>query len=380
MAWMEATAMSLRREFAVLASQAKANVSQLCRRFSISRPTGYKWLSRFLKEGEEGLRSRSRRPFSSPLKSDSGIEQAVLKVRDRHPAWGGRKIRWKLLEQGYIDVPVPSTITEILRRNGRLSPQEAPKHQPCHRFEYDAPNQLWQMDFKGDFLIRARRCYPLTVLDDHSRFSLLLEACSNRLTETVKRHLVRVFKTYGLPDRILTDNGTPWVSTERYTPLSAWLIRLGIDVCHGRIRHPQTIGKEERFHRTLETELISTRVFADFGHCQRHFSSWRDIYNWERPHEALGMATPGNRYTASPRSYPSSLPPIEYGPQDYVRKVQQGGVIYFKGKEHWVGKAFLGYPVGLRPTLTDGLYDVYFCHHKIDSIDLKNSTNGSRNV
>jgi hypothetical protein len=230
------------------------------------------------------------------------------------------------------------------------------------------------MDFKGDFFIRTRRCYPLTVLDDHSRFSLLLEACSDRRTETVQGHLVKAFERYGLPYRILTDNGTPWVSTERYTPLSVWLIRLGIDVCHGRVRHPQTIGKEERFHRTLQAELISTRSFADFGDC------WRDDYNCERPHEGLAMATPASQYTISLRSYPSSLPPIGYGPQDFVRKVQHGGVIYFKGKEHWVGKAFLGYPVGIRPTLSDGLYDVYFCHHKIASIDQTSSTTEPKNV
>lgn len=380
MPWMEATPMSLRKEFATLASQARSNISQLCRRFMISRPTGYKWLGRFLEQGEEGMKNRSRRPSSSPFKTDDAVAQAVLSVRDKHPAWGGRKIRWTLLEQGYIEVPVPSTITEILRRNGRLSPQEAQKHQPCQRFEYEAPNELWQMDFKGDFLIRTRRCYPLTVLDDHSRFSLLLEACSDRRTETVQGHLVMAFERYGLPYRILTDNGTPWVSTERYTPLSVWLIRLGIDVCHGRVRHPQTIGKEERFHRTLQAELISTRSFADFGDCQRHLSSWRDVYNCERPHEGLAMATPASQYTISLRSYPSSLPPIEYGPQDFVRKVQHGGVIYFKGKEHWVGKAFLGHPVGVRPTLMDGLYDVYFCHHKIASIDQTSSTTEPKNV
>jgi len=380
MPWMEATPMSLRREFATLASEAGSNISRLCRRFMISRPTGYKWMSRFLEEGEEGMRNRSRRPSSSPFKTDDALEQAVLSVRGCHPAWGGRKIRWKLLEQGYIEVPVPSTVTEILRRNGRLSPQEAPKHQPWQRFEYDAPNELWQMDFKGDFFIRTRRCYPLTVLDDHSRFSLLLEACSDRRTETVQSHLVMAFERYGLPYRILTDNGTPWVSTERYTPLSAWLIRLGIDIFHGRVCHPQTIGKEERFHRTLKAELISTRSFPDFRDCQHHFSSWRDVYNWERPHEALGMVTPASRYTISPRSYPTSLPPIEYGPQDHVRKVQQQGEIYFQGREWAVGRAFRGLPVGLRPTLNDGVYDVYFCHHKISSIDLKSSTTELENV
>jgi len=236
------------------------------------------------------------------------------------------------------------------------------------------------MDFKGDFLIRTRRCYPLTVLDDHSRFSLLLEACSDRRTGTVQNHLIKAFERYGLPYRMLTDNGTPWASTEKYTPLSVWLIRLGIDIFHGRVCHPQTIGKEERFHRTLKAELISTRSFSDFGDCQHHFSSWRDVYNWERPHEGLGMVTPASRYRISHRCYPTALPPIEYGPQDQVRKVQQQGEIYFKGREWAVGRAFRGLPVGLRPTLNDGVYEVYFCHHKISSIDLKSSTTELENV
>jgi transposase InsO family protein len=348
MPWLEATSMSLKREFVTLAD--RESMSDLCRRFNISRKTGYKWWSRFKEEGVEGLKD--------------------LTIRDHHPAWGGRKIRRRLFDLGFIEVPAASTITEILRREGRLRAEEAEKPAPWQRFEQSAPNELWQMDFKGPFLIGVKKCFPLTALDDYSRFALLLEACSDQHFEAVRVVLVMAFRRYGLPRRILTDNGGPW-GPDRYTRLSVWLIRLGIEVGHSRVLHPQTIGKEERFHRTLKAELIGTRQFSGFQECQRHFDEWREIYNHERPHEAIGMKPPAGRYTISPRPYPPSLAPIEYGPQDQVRIVQQQGEIYFQGREWPVGKAFRGLSVGLRPTLNDGLYEVYFCHQKVASVNLR---------
>lgn len=368
MPWLEATSMSLKREFVTLADSER--MSDLCRRFNISRKTGYKWRSRFQQEGVEGLKNRSRRPWSSPWKTDPGTVNAVLMIRDHHPAWGGRKIRHRLLDLGFVGVPAASTITEILRRAGRLRPEEAEKHAAWQRFEQKTSNDLWQMDFKGHFLIGAKKCFPLTALDDYSRFALLLEACPNPDFEAVQVLLVMAFARYGLPRRILTDNGGPW-GPDRYTQLSVWLIRLGIDVCRSRVSHPQTIGKEERFHRTLKTELIGTRQFSDFQDCQYHFDDWREIYNHERPHEAIGMKPPASRYTISPRPYPSSLPPVEYGPQDQVRIVQQHGEISFRGRLWSVGKAFWGLPVGLRPTQDDGVYNIYFCHQKVASINLR---------
>lgn len=194
-----------------------------------------------------------------------------------------------MIAQGYQDVPAASTITDILRRHGRLSEDEASKHKAWTRFEHEAPNQLWQMDFKGHFPMGQGRCHPLTVLDDHSRFSLGLIACSNERTETVQRGLTSLFRRYGLPDRILADNGSPWGSNgeHRYTQLNVWLLRLGIITSHGRSYHPQTQGKEERFHRTLKAELLRWEDFRNLTHCQRLFDAWRNKYNMERPHEAL---------------------------------------------------------------------------------------------
>jgi transposase InsO family protein len=253
-----------------------------------------------------------------------------------------------------------------------MNPQESAKHKSWQRFEHESPNDLWQMDFKGDVRTDAGRCYPLTVLDDHSRYAILVEACSDKTGKTVQGCLVPAFERYGLPWRILADNAAPWSGGHgsEYTPLVVWLIRLGIEISHGRPYHPQTQGKEERFHRTLETELVRYQRFADTPDCQRHLKRWRDEYNHERPHEALDMSVPASMYAASPREYPSELPPIEYGPTDKVRKVQQDGCIYFGGRMYLVGKAFRGYPVAVRPTAEDGILDVYFCHHKIVHIDL----------
>jgi len=372
MPWKEVTLMSQRREFVTLAIQSGCNIKKLCRRFGISRKTGYKWITRFEEYGLSGLEDRSRRPLQSPERSDPDTEAAVLALRTKHPAWGGRKLRARLLALGHEEVPSPSTITAILHRYDCIDPVESAARTSYQRFEHEQPNHLWQMDFKGDFATDSGRCYPLTVLDDHSRYSILLEACSDQRTQTVMKHLVSAFERYGLPYRMLMDNGSPWSGGPGYpyTPLTVWLIRQGISICHSRAYHPQTHGKEERFHRTLEAELIRYRRFIDLADCQEHFISFREVYNHERPHEALGMAVPSSRYSLSPRVYSPELAPIEYGSMDQVRKVQEGGVIHFKGREYTVSKAFAGYPIGIRPTNTDGIFDVYFCHQIISHIDL----------
>ena len=235
MPWMVADTMSLRREFVMLASLEGANIAEVCRRFEISRKTGYKWIRRFSESGAEELKDRSRRPARSPAKTPPHTEKAVLALRDAHPAWGGRKLHARMVHQGQRDVPAPSTITGILRRHGRLDEAESLKHKAWTRFEHSAPNGLWQMDFKGHFALSQGRCHPLTVLDDHSRFSLGLYACANERTLTVKDHLSEIFRRYGLPERILADNGSPWgdAPDSRYTPLGVWLLLLGVGIGHG---------------------------------------------------------------------------------------------------------------------------------------------------
>lgn len=372
MPWYKETIVSQRREFIGLV-ECSTGLSEACRAFGISRKTGYKWLDRFEVEGEAGLRDRSRRPHSSPGKAGAEAEGKILAARDEHPAWGGRKLKRWLEDCGEVGLPVPSTITEILRRHGRLDPEESRKRAPLQRFEAPQPNDLWQMDFKGPFQVERQTCHPLTILDDHSRYSILLKACEDHRRETVRRHLGEAFDTYGLPQAMLVDNGGPWAPATmgEWTKLSVWLLRLGVDVIHSRIRHPQTLGKDERFHRTLLVECITSREFSTFTEVQHHFDRWREIYNNERPHESLGLRPPASRYRASSRPYPSSLPPIEYEAQDRVRKVNGDGEVSLDGKRWRIGKGFSGYPVGIRPSAEDGLFHVYFCRHKLKEIDLR---------
>lgn len=373
MPWQEVSTMALRQEFVMLASQEGANRRGLCRRFGISPPTGYKWLERYQREGLRGLEDRSRQPQHSPNRSTPVVEEAILVLRAQHPAWGGRKIRQRLLTLGHASVPSASTITAILHRHHAVDPFDSAKHRPFRRFERAAPNQLWQMDFKGHFPLEYGRCHPLTVLDDHSRFNLGLEACGDEQGGTVQGRLTGIFRRYGLPEWMIMDNGSPWGSdaVHRRTPLTVWLLRLGVGVSHGAPYHPQSQGKDERFHRTLKAEVLRGHSFRNLTECQAAFDAWRTVYNLERPHEALGMAPPASRYQVSPRPFPETLPPVEYGPDDLVRKVQADGTVSVHGKTYLVSKAFRGYPVGLRPTAQDHIRQVYFCHHKILAIDIR---------
>ncbi len=373
MPWKEVSKMSQRREFVTLAQAEGTNRRALCRHFSISPTTGYKWLLRFRERSEEGLVDLPRRPRYSPFRTPAEIEQAVLAAREAHPAWGARKLRAWLLGKGHEWMPSPSTITAILKRHGRIDPAEGPKHRAWQRFERQAPNELWQMDFKGHFPLNKGRCHPLTVLDDHSRFALGLDACGDEQGETVRGRLTSIFRRYGLPDRMIMDNGSPWGfdHDHPYTPLTVWLLRLGIGVSHGRPYHPQTQGKDERFHRTMTAEVLQGRNFTDLAYCQKVFDHWRDVYNLERPHEALGLLTPASKYEVSHRPFPDILPPLEYGPGDLVRRVQDKGRISVFGRIFKIGKAFRGMTVALRPTTTDGVWDVFFSIHAIAQLDLR---------
>jgi transposase InsO family protein len=262
------------------------------------------------------------------------MEERVLAVRDEHPAWGGRKIGRRLQDLGDHRVPSPSTVTAVLHRNGRIQMAASAGHKPFERFERAAPNELWQMDYKGHFATGAGRCHPLTVVDDHSRYALGLRACGDEREGTVQSELTAIFRRYGLPDRMLTDNGAPWGSAavHRYTWLTVWLLELGVAVSHGRPYHPQTQGKDERFHRTLTAEVIGRRAFADLAECQQQF---------------------------------------DYGPAAVVRRVDGDGWLSFGNRPVKLGRAFSHRRVALRATDQDGCFDVMFCAHRVGALDLR---------
>lgn len=375
MAWKEVSIMSAREEFVRLAMQPGANKSELCRRFEISRPTGNKWIARFTAQGKAGLKDRSRRPRSSPARTAETVEQAIVDLRAQHPAWGARKLRARLQALRVADLPTAaSTVHAIVQRHGLVSPEESDKRKAFQRFEHAQPNELWQMDFKGHVPLQdGARCHPLTVLDDHSRYNLCLRACANEQGHSVQAALTDTFRCYGLPQWMITDNGAPWgdSAAHRYTALGVWLIRLGISISHSRPYHPQTLGKDERFHRTLLAELLSREPLIDLSHAQRRFDAWRPVYNLERPHESLGMQPPISRYRPSARAFPEELPPIEYPDGVTLRRVQDKGELSYRGRSYRLSKALKGYRVALRPKLEhDGLLDVYFCHQRVGELNL----------
>lgn len=367
MPWQEMSVMSSREEFTALAQQEGSNLRLLCRRFGISPTTGYKWLQR--KAQGEPLSDRSRRPLQSPGRCASAVEVAIVALRAQHPAWGARKLARRLEALGHA-MPAVSTVHAVLRRHGLITPEASEAAVPWQRFEHPVPNALWQMDFKGHVAMPQGRCHPLTVLDDHSRYALVLKACADQARETVMKHLVEAFCCYGLPARMTMDNGPPWGTDGRhYTELDVWLMRQGIRVSHSRPYHPQTQGKDERFHRTLKAEAMQGWSWVDLDHAQRHFDAWRPIYNHQRPHQALGDHVPGSRYHVSERSYVHHPAPPEYGDADTVRRVQANGIISWNGTSWKVGKAFVGERVAVRPSPQDGQYDVIWSTYRIARID-----------
>jgi transposase InsO family protein len=370
MPWREVSVMDQRREFVRLAMQEGANRRELCRRFGIHPDTGYKWLSRW--QAEQEVADRSRRPHSSPQRTGREIEQRILAVRDAHPAWGARKIV-RCLEREGQSSPAFSTVHQILRRTGRIKPPLGGAV-ASQRFEMPAPNLLWQMDFKGWVRLGDNaQCHPLTVVDDHSRYDLCLQACADQRGDTVRDRLELTFRRYGLPEAFFVDNGTPWgdPSGERWTRFAVWLLKLGIAVIHSRPYHPQSRGKNERFHRTLNAEVFALRRFRDLSETQRAFDAWREVYNFERPHEALEQQVPASRYRPSQRSMPDRLPEPEYESHEIVRVVSATkAYVSFKGRLWKVPQAFCGERLAIRPLSDGDKYGVFFAAHQVATIDL----------
>jgi transposase InsO family protein len=371
MPWREVSKMEERREFVRLALLEGANRRALCRGFGIHPDTGYKWLKRW-RADEAWLADHSRRPHSSPGRTPAGIEAGILTIRDAHPAWGARKIACCLQRSG-TKAPAVSTVHAVLARHGRIvAPRDGAAAE--QRFEKDAPNLLWQMDFKGWITLNnGARCHPLTVIDDHSRYAPCLKACANQQKPTVQSHLQATFARYGLPDAIFVDNGPPWgdASGRHWTRLRVWLLKLGVELIYATPYHPQSRGKNERFHRTLNEEVFALRSFRNLAHVQHAFDAWREVYNFERPHEAIAMAVPAERYWPSPRPFPAILPKVEYGEHEIVRTVPRSkDYICFKGRLWKVPEAFRGERLAIRPRDQDGRYGVFFASHRIATIDL----------
>lgn len=364
MPWETKTVMKQREEFVLAVELGNKTVSALCREFGISRKTGYKWINRsFL--GQQ-LCDQSRCPHRQPSKTARETEQLILDVRTSNPTWGGKKIKAALESAGCVGVPSAKTCGNILKRNGMIDPAESQKHTAFQRFEREACNQLWQMDFKGDFgLGDGSRCYPLDILDDHSRFCIQIQPKSS--ATGVKESVFAAFLEFGLPDAILTDNGAQFSGFRGgYTQLERWLMDLDVAPIHGRIMHPQTQGKIERFHRTMKTEALRTTP-ENLEQAQKLLSDWRFRYNELRPHEALGLKTPASVYVPSQRRYE---PPKEfyYPLNAKMVKTNNWGYLRFGPIQLYLSETMKDTYLEVRPG-NDDTFLVFYRNYQIAVID-----------
>ena len=346
------------------------HLARLCREFGISRRTGYRWLYR-VRDHQwvlQAVEDLSRRPHHSPNQTCEVEEQRVVAWR-RREGWGAKKIREKLLREG-LDLRV-ITINRILKRRGLIAKREYQYAAP-HRFERGSANELVQMDFKGDYGLSEGRCYPLTLLDDHSRFSLGVYALGDQKGESVQRCLINSFERYGLPEGMLMDHGSPWFSSTNsfgLTWLAVWLIRQGIDLCFSGVGHPQTQGKIERFHRTLKDSIRHHGQPQTLIAFQEALDRFRETYNQERPHEALGMAVPADRYQPSRRSYSPQTPTWEYPEGAMVKRLNSQGVLDCPGGRRFVCEALADEWVQIEPL--DNHWLIKYRHQYIREIDLQ---------
>jgi transposase InsO family protein len=335
-----------RADFLALARSGACTFARACGDFGVSRKTGYKWLARADGPRPQPLRDRSRRPHHSPGRTPAAVERAILDAHDQHP-WGARKLH-AFLCRGGRPAPSRGTVHNVLRRHGRVA-AAAPKA-PAQRFERGAPNELWQMDYKGPLAGCPRPRYVFSVLDDHSRYLLALRLCPDVTMATAWAVLWGLFGEAGVPLAILSDNAFAAPGPGSHAPswLEARLIRLGVGHPHGRPRHPQTQGKVERYHRSLAGEaLVRLDLTQPDAAIQARLDAWRAEYNRERPHEALGNATPAGRWHPSERPRPARVPPVTYPAGLAVRKVQGKGEVSWRGYELLVGQGLVGEPVGV---------------------------------
>jgi len=368
MPWRTESVMDQRVEFVLRARAGEETISELCREYEISRPTGYLWLNRYHEVGSvTGLADHSRRPLHSPQRTTDKIEAAVLAVRDK-TGWGGPKIA-KVLEERGLQV-APATAQRILKRAGRVVKPKVEK--TTIRFERAECNELAQMDFKGDYTLRWETCYPLSLLDDCSRFLHGLWPLSSTGGEGVKQTLEGHFREQGVPLSILQDHGTPWFSTTNQhglTWVSVWLLKQGVVLRYSGVGHPQTQGKVERFHQTLKARTRHRGAPTTMGEWQQWAVEFRHEYNYERPHEALGMKTPGEVYK------PVNLRPYQEQPREWeyrggvVARLNTQGMLYYRQQRYFVSEALASERV--RVDELDGKLLVTFRHMTVREIEVR---------
>lgn len=384
MPWSELKPMDQKLLFIADYLRQTASFVELCQTYGISCKTGYKWVHRYEQLGLDGLNERSRRPHASPTQVPYAIQQAIIELRQSHKLTPGAKKIQALLRQRFPNEVLPSktTIYNVLKRADLIKPRGrtrriSPYPQPFAPVKQ--VNDLWSVDFKGQFKLgNGQWCYPLTIMDHTSRYLLGCEGLNSTATADTQRTFIRVFKTYGLPQRIRSDNGIPFATRASggLSKLAVWWIRLGILPERIEPGKPQQNGRHERMHRTLK-QAVTRPPAASMKSQQRRFSVFCDEYNHQRPHEALDQQTPASVYTASSREYPSRLPELEYPDYYDIKTVSHNGVVYWRNKLVYVSHLLTGENVGM-DEIAEGIWVVYFGPIKLGQFDERDVQTGKR--
>ena len=381
MPWEEKTVTMSRKEFVERVLRNEKTKSALCREYGISRVTGDKWIGRYLKG--ESMEDLSRTPHNHPNKIPAETEAEIVRMRLKEPALGAKKIK-RMMENNNMKAPAKSTINEVLRRNGLITPEASLAAQHHQRFQKEEPNEMWQADFKGNFLMRnGDRCHPLSIIDDCSRFCICADALPNEQFQSTKEAFTGAFKLYGLPKSILCDNGTPWGSSQStaITGFEVWLMEQGVLTVHIRPQHPQCQGKVERFNGSYKRERLKYYVPKDLTDAQRCRDEYRKFYNDVRPHEAIGMDTPSEHYFPSTREYSDLIAPWEYESGGEMHRIKSSGYLTFRGQGYYLSEGLREKDVVLYPAEDeDGVFLVVFREFVVAKLRVDDRTICSRKI
>jgi len=370
--------MDAKMKFVGRCLQGELPMTVLCTEFGISREVGYKWLRRYREEGAVGLEERSRAPKTTPHAISADVAALVVELRERRPTWGPRKLlAWLRVKHPTVVLPAASTVGDLLVRHGLVEERRRRRRaapSPSERIEPKGPNACWSTDFKGQFRLGDRSiCYPLTVLDGYSRYLLRCHGMPTPSDELARPVFDAAFREFGLPERIRSDNGSPFAAASftGLTRLSAWWTTLGIRLERIVPGHPEQNGRHERMHRTLKAEATRPPAGSPRGQ-QRAFDAFIRTYNEERPHEALENRTPATTYTASPRSYCGKAVEPDYKAHWEIRQADRTGRVTFRGYRIQISSALEGQLLAFEPT-DDGLFTIHFFAMRLGTFDVRDA-------
>lgn len=380
MPWKDKSVEEKRIEFAKRVLDKEKNKSELCREYGISRPTGDKWIKRYESGGE--MSDKSRRPFHIANRIPQDVEDVIVNARLNEPAVGARKTK-RILENKGLIMPAISTINAVFQRNGLITKEASQAATPYQRFEKEAPNDMWQADFKGNFELQNKvRCHPLSLIDDHSRYCLNGDAKLNEQLISTQESFIRAFETYGLPFSLLCDNGNPWGSSQStsITRFEVWLMELGILTMHIRAQRPQTQGKVERFNGSYKQERLKFYTPRDIADAQACREEYLKFYNEIRPHAALDYDVPASRYSPSSKKYSSIISDWDYGLGNDIRQIKNSGYLTFAGQGFYLSEGLSGKKIAITPTDDDGVFNLIFRQFRVAKLNLNTKTISSRRI